>query len=74
MPFNIVPVKGGFKVSDDKGKTFSEKPLTKKVARSQQIAIALSESKTSGKPISDLFGHIYKAGKTFDPKKVNFIA
>jgi len=54
MPYSIEKVKGGFKVSDGK-KYFSNKPLTKKVATSQRIAVALSESKKTGKPISNYF-------------------
>ena len=54
MPYSIEKVKGGFKVSGGK-KYFSNKPLTKKVATSQRIAVALSESKKTGKPISNYF-------------------
>lgn len=48
MPFEVVKAPGGepgYFVEDDKGKKFSHKPLTKKVARKQQVAIALSEAK-----------------------------
>lgn len=55
MPFKIVPVNGGFQVADTKGKTFSSNPLTKKIAQKQRIAIALSESKSTGKPVSTYF-------------------
>jgi len=45
----------GFAVSDTKGKKFSNKPITKKMATRQRIAIALSESKKTGKPVSSFF-------------------
>jgi hypothetical protein len=54
MPYKIVGSGYGFKVCD-KMKCFSTKPLTKKVAEKQRIAIALSESKKSGKPVSSYF-------------------
>lgn len=46
---------GGFAVKDAKGKTFSKKPLTKKMATRQRIAIALSEHSKTGKPTSSYF-------------------
>jgi non-canonical (house-cleaning) NTP pyrophosphatase len=60
MPYSIKKVKGGFKVSDGKRsdgviKYFSNKPLTKTVAEKQRIAVALSESKKTGKPIDSYF-------------------
>lgn len=55
MPYKIIRSGNGFKVSDGKGNTFSKKPLTKKQAEKQRIAIALSETKRTGKNISDLF-------------------
>jgi hypothetical protein len=53
MPYSIEKVKGGYKVFKNekygvKGERrvpFSNKPLTKKVAEKQRIAIALSEHK-----------------------------
>lgn len=55
MPYLIKKVKGGFFVEDKAGKKFSDKPLTKKVAEKQRIAIALSEARKSGKPVSSYF-------------------
>ena len=52
MPYKIEQVsKSGFKVCDA-NRCFSKKPLTKKQAQKQRIAIALSESKKLGKPIN----------------------
>lgn len=55
MPYRIVHMDGGFAVKDAKGKVFSNKPLTKKVAQKQRIAIALSEAQKTGKPVSMYF-------------------
>jgi len=55
MPYDIKKIKGGFLVKDKKGKQFSNKPLSKKMATKQRIAIALSESKKTGKPVSTYF-------------------
>lgn len=55
MPYNIDKVKGGFVVKDVKGRAFSKKPLTKLGAQKQRIAIALSEARKTGKPISLYF-------------------
>jgi len=55
MPYSIKKVKGGFVVEDKAGKQFSNKPLTKKVAEKQRIAIALSEAKKTGKSIGSYF-------------------
>lgn len=56
MPYSIKKVKGGFVVADKKGKTFSNKPLTKKVAQKQRIAIALSEHRMHPeRTVSSLF-------------------
>ena len=49
MPYKIKKVAGGFKVADAKGKTFSKKPMCKKCAEKQRIAIALSESSRTRK-------------------------
>ena len=54
MPYSIKKVKGGFKVSDGK-KYFSNKPLTKKVAEKQRIAVALSEANKTGKSVDSYF-------------------
>lgn len=55
MPYRIIKSGTGFKVSDGKGHTFSNKALTKKQAEKQRISIALSESRRSGKPVSTFF-------------------
>lgn len=56
MPYKIEKQeKDGFKVCDAK-RCFSNKPLTKKQATRQRIAIAISESRKIGKPISKYFG------------------
>jgi hypothetical protein len=55
MPYLIKKVNGGFVVEDKAGKQFSNKPLTKKTAKKQRIAIALSESKKTGKSIDSYF-------------------
>lgn len=55
MPYKIVHMGSGFAVTDNRGRTFSKKPLTKKVASKQRIAIALSESRKTGKPVGDFF-------------------
>lgn len=57
MPYVIEHMDGGFVVKDAKGKKFSKKPLTKKVAMKQRIAIALSEhAKKPNKSIGYFFG------------------
>lgn len=47
MPYKIIQVSGGYKVckKSDTSKCFSKKPLTKKKARKQEIAIILSEKR-----------------------------
>ena len=56
MPYGIIPVDKKFMVIDKTtGRTFSKKALPKTVARKQRIAIALSESKKTGKPVSSFF-------------------
>lgn len=42
MPIKIIPVKGGFKVTDG-NKYFSKNPLTKTQAQKQKIAILIHE-------------------------------
>jgi len=56
MPFQIKKVGKGYKVVEP-GKThvFSNNPLSKKQAMKQMVAIALSESRKSGKPIKSFF-------------------
>jgi len=56
MPYMLEQVKrDGFFVKDKAGKRFSKKPLSKKMATKQLIAIALSESSKTGKPINKFF-------------------
>lgn len=54
MPYKIVGETGGFRVCDEK-KCFSKHPLTKRKAKKQRIAIALSESKKTGNPVANYF-------------------
>lgn len=54
MPYEVKHVKGGYLVCDQK-RCFSNKPLTRKKAEKQRIAIALSESKKTGQPTSTYF-------------------
>lgn len=54
MPYKIVGEDGGFRVCDKK-RCFSRHPLTKKKATAQRVAIALSESKMTGKPVGTFF-------------------
>jgi len=54
MPYTIERKGAGFVVSDAK-RSFSKKPLTLDKARKQRIAIALSEAKKTGKPVSKYF-------------------
>lgn len=54
MPYKIKKVKGGFKVAEG-NKTFSKKPLSKKMAQKQRVSIAISEHKITGKPTSHFF-------------------
>jgi hypothetical protein len=55
----IDKVKGGYKVCRRCNKSpcecLSNKPLTKKNATKQRIAVAISESKKSKKPVSSYF-------------------
>lgn len=55
MPYSIEASGKGFKVCDAAGKCFSKKGLPKKVAERQRVAIAISESKKTGKPTSSYF-------------------
>ncbi len=56
MPYMLEQVKrDGFFVKDKAGKRFSKKPLSKKMATKQRIAIAISESKRTNKPINKFF-------------------
>jgi hypothetical protein len=51
MTIAVQKVKGGY-MACDANKCFSKHPLSKTMARKQTIAIALSESKMTGKPVS----------------------
>lgn len=55
MPYKIEATGKGFRVCDDVGKCFSKKGLPKKTAEKQRIAIAISESRRSRKPVSSYF-------------------
>lgn len=55
MPYTIERVGRGFKVCDQAGKCFSKKGLPKKTAQKQRIAIALSESRKTGKDVGAYF-------------------
>ena len=55
MPYSVENTGKGFKVFDETGKSFSKKGLPKTTAYKQRIAIALSESKKTGKPLNSLF-------------------
>jgi len=54
MPYTIERKGNGFVVCDAK-RCFSKKPLSKEKARAQRIAIALSESRKTGKAASQYF-------------------
>lgn len=54
MPYKIEPYGGGFRVCDS-NRCFSNKPLSKKKAVAQRIAISLSEHKKTGKPMKTFF-------------------
>lgn len=54
MPYKIVRTGSGFKVCSDK-QCHSKQPLALNVARRQRIALALSESRKTGKPASAYF-------------------
>ena len=51
MTIAVQKVKGGY-MACDANKCFSKHPLSKTMARKQTIAIALSESKMTGKTVS----------------------
>lgn len=55
MPYSIERTGSGYKVCDSAGKCFSKQGLPKKTAEKQRIAIAISESIRSKKPISSFF-------------------
>jgi hypothetical protein len=55
MPYTIERSGKGFKVCDENMKCFSNKSLPKATAYKQRIAISLSESAKTGKPIGSYF-------------------
>lgn len=56
MSYELVKVNRGFKVVDPAtNRIFSNKALSKKQATKQRIAIALSESKKTGRPVKSFF-------------------
>jgi hypothetical protein len=55
MPYSIERTGSGYKVCDSAGKCFSKQGLPKKTAEKQRIAIAISESIRSKKPVSSFF-------------------
>lgn len=56
MPYELVKVSRGYKVvNPSTHHVFSKKALPKTTARKQQIALAISSSKKSGKPAKNYF-------------------
>lgn len=55
MPYMIERSGKGFKVCEPGGKCFSKQGLPKATAQKQRIAIALSESRKTGKPVNSFF-------------------
>jgi F0F1-type ATP synthase epsilon subunit len=54
--YGIKKVKGGFAVvNPNSAHVFSNHALTKKQANKQRVAIALSESRKTGKPVKSFF-------------------
>jgi len=51
MPYRIEKVKGGFKLVDNKGHYYSNKPMTKKAVQSQMKAIEISKHKHHNHPL-----------------------
>jgi hypothetical protein len=52
MPYKVMKVRGGWKACQtNTNMCFSKHPLSKTMARKQQIAISLSESQKTGKPV-----------------------
>jgi hypothetical protein len=54
MSFEVSKVGGGFFVCDKK-RCYSGKPLTKKKAKKQQIALAISYAEKENKPVGSFF-------------------
>jgi hypothetical protein len=42
MPFQVVKVSGGYKVRSESGTYLSKKPMTKKKAEKQKVAVDIS--------------------------------
>ncbi len=56
MPYRLVPLKSGFVAeSTESHKRLSKRPMTKEKARKQIIAVALAESRKTGKPVKSFF-------------------
>tara|TARA_R100000654_G_scaffold65326_1_gene93195 strand:+ start:165 stop:353 length:189 start_codon:yes stop_codon:yes gene_type:complete len=53
MPYIIIKVKGGFKVAKKSNpkETYSNKPLSKKMAEKQKLAIEISERQSQAKKV-----------------------
>ena len=49
MPLRLVKFGSKYKVCDDKGKCLSKKPLSKKRATAQELAVRLSTLRKEGK-------------------------
>lgn len=49
MPVKVKKVAHGFKVCDPKGRCLSKKPLSKKMAQKQELAVRLSTLRKEGK-------------------------
>jgi len=54
MPYRLKEFDDKWKVCDDK-RCFSKNPLSKKTAKKQRIALAISTAKKEGKPLSTYF-------------------
>lgn len=54
MPYSIIPQNKGYLVCSE-DKCFSKKPISKKMAMKQRVAIAISEQKKTGKPMKNYF-------------------
>lgn len=54
MPLFVREVPGGFKTCDAK-RCLSNKPMTRKQAEKQRIAVALSIHRTRGVPLKEIF-------------------
>jgi hypothetical protein len=49
MPFRLVQVDGGWKVQDDKGKSYSDKPMSRRAALGQERALSANMPEASKK-------------------------